>query len=198
MRTTTEPTTPLAIEAETLKNRILEHDDLLVIDVRSSAEFEALHIRGSYHVPLPLLGEHAQDFADRFGPKVVLVCQSGIRAGQARELLGSCGLEGAAVLEGGVPAFAAAGGDVVRGRNAWALERQVRMAAGTLVLAGIAGGRFLSPKLRLVAGGIGAGLTFSAATNSCAMGAVLLKMPWNRRRPEPTARQALEQLPVAS
>ena len=89
---------------------------------------------------------------------------------------------------------AAAGGNVVKGRNTWALERQVRMTAGSLVLAGVVGSKFLSPKLGLLAGGIGAGLTFSAATNSCAMGQMLSKMPWNRSANEPTAHQALQNL----
>ena len=82
----------------------------------------------------------------------------------------------------------------MKGRNTWALERQVRMTAGSLVLAGVVGSKFLSPKLGLLAGGIGAGLTFSAATNSCAMGQMLSKMPWNRSTNEPTAHQALQNL----
>ncbi|AMM33591.1 sulfurtransferase [Sinomonas atrocyanea] len=187
-------TMPATVAPATLKEWAARHDDLMVVDVRSGAEFDSLHIRGSYHVPLPLLSEHAEEFASRMGTRVVLVCQSGARAEQARKRLAAVGLAGASVLEGGVPAFAAAGGDVVRGAQTWALERQVRMTAGSLVLASILGGRFISPKLRLVAGGIGAGLTFSAATNSCAMGAMLSKMPWNRSASEPTAHQALQQL----
>ena len=177
-----------------MKNWQDSHDDLMIIDVRSGAEFESLHILGSYHVPLGMLSEHAAEFAAKLGTRVVLVCQSGNRAEQARNKLGAAGLSAASVLTGGVPAYEAAGGDVVRGRRVWALERQVRMAAGSLVLAGVLGGKFISPKLGLVAGGIGAGLTFSAATNSCAMGQVLSRMPWNRSANEPTAHQALQRL----
>jgi hypothetical protein len=141
-----------------------------------------------------MLSEHAAEFAAKMGTRVVLVCQSGNRAEQARKHLDSVGLAGASVLTGGVPAYAAAGGNVVRGRGPWALERQVRMTAGFLVLASIVAAKFASPKLSLVAGGIGAGLTFSAATNSCAMGQMLSKMPWNRSANEPTAHQALKNL----
>ncbi|HEX9088435.1 MAG TPA: rhodanese-like domain-containing protein [Arthrobacter sp.] len=185
---------PKSIDASTLKAWEDNHDDLMVIDVRSGAEFDSMHIKGSYHVPLPMLSEHTEEFAAKMGTRVVLVCQSGNRAEQARKHLDSVGLASASVLSGGVPAYAAAGGNVVRGRGAWALERQVRMTAGSLVLAGMLGSKFISPKLGLIAGGIGAGLTFSAATNSCAMGQMLSKMPWNRSANEPTAHQALQSL----
>ena len=84
------------------------------------------------------------------------------------------------VLTGGVPGFAAAGGAVVKGKDRWDLERQVRLVAGSLVVLGLAGGRFVSPKIRTLAGVIGTGLTFSAATNTCAMGMMLGKLPYNR------------------
>ena len=182
------------IDAATLRGWIERQDDLVLIDVRAAGEFETSHIRGSYHVPLPLLREHTPEFAARMGARVVLVCQSGVRAEQARQRLGTAGLNGAMVLSGGVPAYAAAGGNIVRGRSSWALERQVRMAAGSLVLAGMLAGRFISPNLRVIAGTIGSGLTYSAATNSCAMGRALSWMPWNRSVAEPTAREALDQL----
>jgi rhodanese-related sulfurtransferase len=195
LNTTNAPeTTPKSIDASTLKAWEDNHDDLMIIDVRSGAEFDAMHINGSYHVPLAMLSEHTEEFAAKMGTRVVLVCQSGNRAEQARKHLDSVGLASASVLSGGVPAYAAAGGNVVRGRGPWALERQVRMTAGSLVLAGVLGSKFISPKLGLIAGGIGAGLTFSAATNSCAMGQMLSKMPWNRSANEPTAHQALKNL----
>src|SRR5699024_10508274 len=76
--------TTTIIDADTLKAWIERHDDVVVIDVRSAAEFESLHIRGSYNVPLPLLSEHTEDVAQRVGRRVVLVCHSGVRAEQAR------------------------------------------------------------------------------------------------------------------
>lgn len=193
----TTPTAPALtdVDAQTLREWIDRHDDLIVLDVRSAAEFEGMHIKGSYNVPLPLLSEHADELAERLGRHVVLVCQSGVRAGQARTRLNTAGLENAVVLTGGVPAFEAAGGEVVRGAQRWSLERQVRMAAGSLVLAGLVGGKLVSPKVSMLAGAIGAGLSFSAATNTCAMGNVLSRMPWNKSASEPTGRAAIEQLP---
>ncbi|KRE70189.1 rhodanese-like domain-containing protein [Arthrobacter sp. Soil762] len=195
----TSPSTAPAVTAldpETLRIWIAEHQDLVVIDVRSAAEFESMHIRGSYNVPLPLLSEHTDELAARLGSRVVLVCQSGARAEQARQRLGKSGIDSAYVLTGGAPGFAAAGGDVVKGKARWDLERQVRLAAGSLVVLGLAGGRFISPRIRLLAGAIGAGLTFSAATNTCAMGQALSAMPWNKATKEPTRESVILQLPA--
>jgi len=185
-----------ALAPETLRSWVTEHQDLMIIDVRSAAEFESVHIRGSYNVPLPLLSEHTDELAARLGSRVVLVCQSGARAERARQRLGSSGVNTAYVLTGGVPGFAAAGGDVVKGKERWDLERQVRLAAGSLVVLGLAGGKFVSPRIRTLAGVIGAGLTFSAATNTCAMGRAISAMPWNKSATEPTRETAIMNLPV--
>ncbi len=192
---TTTDTTPNVIDADTLKAWIERHDDVVVLDVRSAAEFASLHVRGSYNVPLPLLSEHTEDVARRVGRRVVLVCHSGVRAEQARQRLHEVGMDSAVVLDGGAPAYAAAGGDVVRGQQRWAMDRQVRMAAGALVTGGLVAGELVSPKLRVLAGAVGAGLAFSAATNTCAMGAALSKMPWNRGAQDPEASVAIERLP---
>ena len=166
----------------------------MVVDVRSAAEYGASHIRGSYHVPLATLAEHTSDLAAHIEDPVVLVCQSGVRAEQARRHLAATGLERAHVLDGGLPAYTAAGGDIVRGPQVWAVERQVRLVAGALVLAGLTVGRFVSPKARLLAGGIGAGLTFSALSNTCAMGAALARLPLNCDVAEPEIGQTLAAL----
>lgn len=174
-----------------------EWSEPLVVDVRSAAEFEAQHIRGSYHVPLNTLAEHTAELArhlDDPSSPLVLVCQSGVRAEQGRRHLAAAGLDRAHVLDGGVAAWAAAGHEVVRGRTAWALERQVRLVAGSLVLTGILGGRLVTPKLRLLAGGIGAGLTFSALSNTCAMGSALARLPFNRDVTKPAAEAVVEQV----
>jgi rhodanese-related sulfurtransferase len=199
----TSPTAPSAaavasLAPETLRSWFQEHQDLVVIDVRSAAEFESTHIRGSYNVPLPLLSEHTEELAARLGSRVVLVCQSGARAEQARHRLRGAGISTAYVLIGGVPGFAAAGGNVVRGKAGWDLERQVRLAAGSLVVLGLAGGKFVSPKFRMLAGAIGTGLAFSAATNTCAMGQAISAMPWNKAAKEPTRESAILALPVAA
>jgi hypothetical protein len=41
-------------------------------------------------------------------------------------------------------------------------------------------GSTVKPGLKWLGGAIGAGLTFAAVSNTCAMGVALSKMPWNR------------------
>ncbi|AVZ40722.1 MULTISPECIES: rhodanese-like domain-containing protein [unclassified Dietzia] len=169
-----------------------------VIDVRTGAEFSALHVRGSYNVPLPLLAEHGEEFASRLPGQVVLICQSGNRARQAGERLEAVGVDpdSVTVLDGGIAAFESAGGEIVRGKGVWAMDRQVRMVAGSLVLAGVTASTLASPKFAYLAGAIGAGLTYSAASNSCAMAAALARMPWNRSADEPGLGSVLDSLPT--
>lgn len=186
------------VEPEVLRQWITDNEDLVVLDVRSAAEFESVHIRGSYNVPLQLVSEHTDQLAERLGGRVVLVCQSGVRAEQARQRLGAAGVETAHVLTGGINSFADAGGDVVRGAQRWDIERQVRLVAGSLVVTGLLGGKFVSPKLRTVAGAIGAGLTFSGVTNTCAMGKALAAMPWNKTTQNLTAAESINQIPTTS
>ena len=153
--------------------------DAHLIDVRTGTEFESAHIPGSYHVPLDTLKEHRDELRRHVRQPVVLICQSGARASQAGTHLAAAGMENVRVLDGGIGAWLAAGGAVNRGRQRWGLERQVRLIAGTMVLASVTGSFFVGP-LRIIGAFVGAGLMFSALTNTCGMAAVLSRLPYNR------------------
>lgn len=158
-----------------------EHPDVRVIDVRTPAEFAARHIPGSYNVPLPDLVEHRAEIRATSGP-VVLVCQSGRRAEQAETKLAEVGLSGVHVLDGGLQAWEAAEQSIARielGSLPWTLERQVRLVAGGIVATAIAVSVVWSP-VRYLAGAIGAGLVGAALTDSCLMGNLLARLPYNR------------------
>lgn len=154
--------------------------EVRVIDVRTPAEFETVHIPGAHNVPLGALEEHRDDLAPHLGDGVVLVCRSGTRATQAAQILAASGAEGLPVLEGGILAWEQAGGRVRRGRQRWALERQVRLVAGSLVLTSVALS-FVARRAQVVAGAVGAGLTFAAVTDSCLMGNLLMRLPYNQQ-----------------
>lgn len=149
-----------------------------LIDVRNAAEFETAHIPGSYHIPLDAVSAHSDAIGQVKGD-IVLVCQSGGRARQAAEKLAGAGVSSITVLEGGIGAWLASGGQANKGKEKWALERQVRLVAGSIVLTSILASAF-RPKARLVAGGVGAGLTFAAVSNTCMMGNLLSKLPYNK------------------
>ncbi|MEP6297742.1 MAG: YgaP-like transmembrane domain, partial [Ilumatobacter sp.] len=86
------------------------------------------------------------------------------------------------LLEGGLDAWQSAGGDVVRGNSTtWAMDRQVRLVAGSISLVGILGS-IVVPKAKWLAGFVATGLTFSALSNTCAMGNALGKLPYNKAR----------------
>lgn len=177
---TTNPTSPATLDATTLRELIAAGRAPRLLDVRTPAEFETSHIPGSYNVPLDSLREHRAELRRHLDEDVVLVCRSGNRAEQAEKALAEVGLPGLQVLQGGIVGWQSAGAPVEQGRQTWDLERQVRLVAGGIVASSILGST-AAPRLKWVAGGIGAGLVTAALTNTCAMGTVLSKMPWNRR-----------------
>lgn len=154
-------------------------DDLVVLDVRSPGEFETVHIEGSVNLPLDLLEKHSAQVAARLGGPVVLLCAQGVRSAQAARLLSGAGVGELRVLDGGISAWESAGGDVRRGRGRWAMERQVRLVAGSIVLTSVLASTRRGAA-KWVAAAIGAGLTYSAVSNTCAMARVLGYLPYNR------------------
>jgi rhodanese-related sulfurtransferase len=167
------------IDATTLRELIDSGRTPRLLDVRTPAEFETVHVPGSYNVPLDLLREHRAELRNHLDEEVVLICHSGARAGQAERALAGAGLPNLTVLDGGITAWQAVNAPVRRGRRRWDLERQVRLVAGSIVLAAVLGS-VVVPGLEWVAAAIGAGLTIAAVTNTCAMGMLLGRLPYNR------------------
>lgn len=180
--TTTAPTTgtgsPRMTDAAALRES-LASGQVRVLDVRTPAEFETMHIPGAYNVPLDTLREHREELTAYLDEDIVLLCRSGVRAAQAEQSLAGVGLPNLRVLDGGILAWEQAGGEVRRGRQHWELERQVRLVAGSMVLSSVLVS-LLKPGVQVVAGAVGAGLTFAAVSNSCLMGSILMKLPYNR------------------
>lgn len=180
------PTTAPHLSA-TQVDDLIEKGSARLIDVRSPGEFASVRIPGSVNLPLDLLRRQGGTLRSEHDDPVVLLCASGTRAAQARDVLAGCGLSRVEVLEGGVTAWEQAGREVHRGSGVWAMERQVRLTAGSLVLAGVLGSLRYRPAVAL-AGAIGAGLTFSAVTDTCGMARMLALLPHNRRGRPDTAR----------
>jgi len=167
-----------AVSPTELEHLIALQPQLRILDVRTPGEFQAGHIPGSFNVPLDTLGEHVQDLADVDHP-VALICQSGGRATKAHEQLGAAGKHSLHVLTGGMGAWKAFGGETINtAPDRWALDRQVRFVAGLLVLLGVVAAQFVAP-LVWFAGAVGFGLAFSAVTDTCAMGMMLARLPYN-------------------
>ncbi|WP_283136647.1 rhodanese-like domain-containing protein [Rhizohabitans arisaemae] len=173
---------PTGVDVPTARSLIETNPEVLLVDVRTPGEFAAGHIPGAVNLPLDQVNRYPRRIAQETEGTLLLICQTGGRARQAQRTLTQEGRDGTLVLEGGMAAWTAASAPVASqpgGRPRWALDRQVRLVAGGVVTASLLVGLRL-PRARLVAGFVGAGLVFSAVTGTCAMGAALAKLPYNR------------------
>jgi glyoxylase-like metal-dependent hydrolase (beta-lactamase superfamily II)/rhodanese-related sulfurtransferase len=167
-----------AIEATALKSRIDAGEALNLIDVRSPAEFSGCSMKGARNIPLEQVGAAAPGISG--SDPLVLICEAGARATIASGAF--AGRPNVMVLTGGMGAWRKAGLPTEGScGGVWALERQVRLVAGAFVLIGAILGLTVNPWFFAIPVFFGAGLTFAAITNTCAMGMLLSKMPWNRR-----------------
>jgi len=153
-----------------------------LIDVRTPVEFREIHVDIARNVPLDQLDPVAL-MKSRNGTAsepLYIVCKSGSRGQQACDKFVKAGFPNVVNVEGGTTACAAAGLPVIRGKKAMSLERQVRIAAGSLVLIGSVLGWFVHPYFIGLSAFVGAGLVFAGVTDTCGMGMILARMPWNQ------------------
>jgi rhodanese-related sulfurtransferase len=167
-------------------NRLLAAEpDLVLLDVRTPLEHAEVHVAQARNEPLvglrpKMLFDSGRLSRDR---PVYLICRTGGRATKAAERFAAEGFDQGVVVEGGTEGWIAAGLPVKRGEvKVISLERQVRIAAGTLVLAGLVLGYFIHPAFIGLSAFVGAGLVFAGITDWCGMALLLAKFPWNKRR----------------
>lgn len=174
------------ISPTTLADLRRRGEKLTLVDVRTPAEFGEVHVDFAQNVPLDRLDPQHIATLGAGGP-VYFVCKSGNRSHKACEKLLAAGLKDVISVEGGTAACEAAGIAVVRGRKAMSLERQVRIAAGSLVAIGAALAAF-GPEAPVnwqavgagLAGFVGCGLVFAGITDTCGMAMLIARMPWNQ------------------
>jgi len=163
-----------------------------IIDVRTGAEFDGEHILGSRLISLDQIEARADEVMATPAPRLLL-CQSGNRATIAKKTLDKLHVAGVSVIEGGMGAYITVGGvNTVKGKVRMSLERQVRIAAGTLVLIGLITGVFIHPAFLILSAFVGSGLVFAGITDTCGMGIMLGKAPWNRSSASENAQSAGE------
>jgi rhodanese-related sulfurtransferase len=172
--------TPLLLSPDDLLRLRRQRPDTRLLDVRTPGEFDAEHIDGAYNVPLDTLGEHGREIRAGVQAPVVLVCRSGQRARQAESALAAAGMQSLHVLDGGMTAWTAGGQPVKRGAPRMSLERQVRIVAGLLAATGGFLALFVHPGFAALSAFIGSGLVFAGVTDTCTMGLLLAKLPYNR------------------
>ncbi len=155
------------------------HPNLFMIDVRTPAEHATCHVDGVRLFPLQGFDTDTVIAAADGTDQIFILCKSGGRAMKAAEQLARATDKSIFVVEGGTDACDASGMPVNRGRETMSLERQVRIAAGSLVLLGVVLGALVHPWFVGLSAFVGAGLVFAGLTDTCAMGMMLARMPWN-------------------
>ena len=174
--------TVTAINPQAFAKLCNEGKKIDLIDVRTPVEYREVHVEIARNVPLDQLDPAAlmQARNGTTNEPLYLICRSGSRGQQACEKFLQAGFSNVVNIEGGTMACVEAGVPVVRGRKAISLERQVRIAAGLLIVTGSALGYFVHPAGIGLAAFVGAGLTFAGITDTCGMGLILARMPWNQ------------------
>jgi rhodanese-related sulfurtransferase len=149
--------------------------------VRTPVEYRAVHATSARNIPFDRLKPADISRAHPQGDPVYVICQSGGRSRKACEALATAGVQ-AIDVSGGTLAWEEAGLPVVVGVHALSLERQVRIAAGFLALTGAVLALTVHPYFAGLSAFIGAGLIFAGITDTCGMGMILARMPWNQVR----------------
>jgi rhodanese-related sulfurtransferase len=150
-----------------------------LVDVREYPEFAAGRIRGARLIQLGEIERRAEEI-NRDVP-VYVICRSGRRSAIAQQKLQALRFKKVYNVRGGMLDWEASGFPVMRDeRVPWSLERQVRLVAGVIVFVSVLLSATVTEHFLWVAGFIGAGLAFAAITDTCAMGMLLARMPWNR------------------
>ena len=164
----------------TEESRIRRESDssILLIDVRTPAEFGAVHAEKAVNHPMESLDLEQVPFCK--DDEIHVICQSGGRSMKVCQKLEGAGFTKIVNVTGGTSAWQSVGLPVVEGKKVISLERQVRIAAGSLVVIGAAVGQFVHPVGYGLSAFIGVGLVFAGVTDTCGMGMMIAKMPWNR------------------
>lgn len=108
------------LSAEAIKNRIDKGDDVLVIDVRSAAEFkgELGHVPGSLNLDAATLAERLNELGDQLAPHreepVVVTCRTHNRSPRAARVLKAAGFKDVAVMKDGLAGWNRSGYPVSR------------------------------------------------------------------------------------
>ena len=170
------------ISPQALAERCRGDRKIDLIDVRTPVEYREVHVAAARNVPLDRLDPAAvmRSRNGSEGEPLYVLCRSGSRGRQACEKFLAAGFTHVVNVEGGTLACVESGLPVVRGKKAISLERQVRIAAGLLVLLGAILGWLVHPAFVGLSAFVGAGLVFAGVTDTCGMGMLLAGMPWNQ------------------
>ncbi|MDD5568658.1 MAG: rhodanese-like domain-containing protein, partial [Candidatus Omnitrophica bacterium] len=151
-----------------------------LLDVRSALEFSQVHIKDAVNVPIDMLLAKVNDLSAS-GQAYIVLCHTGNRSPMAADMLMQSGIHGVKVMQGGMTRWQKEGLPVIKGEGGISLERQVRLIAGSLVLAGMLLALFAHWAFILIPVFVSCGLVYSGLTDNCLMGMLLMKLPYNKK-----------------
>ena len=158
----------------------LENGDIHLVDVREQVEFAGSRVAEARSLPLSELEKRHTEL-DHSKP-IYVMCRTGRRSAEAQKRLAQLGFQNVINVSGGIEEWRKNRLPLERDEKApWSIERQVRFAAGALVLSGVLLSIFVHTYFIALPGLIGLGLVITAAIDWCGMGLLIAKMPWNRR-----------------
>lgn len=161
-------------------SKISAGEDVLLIDVRETSEFNALRVAGFRSLPLSQIS--SKTFSIQTDHDIYLLCRSGQRAALAANRMAELGIDRTFVIDGGLNAWVKCGLPVERGPDqVWSMDRQVRFTAGLLILNGLALSTINANWLFLSAF-VALGMVISAISDTCGMATMLRLLPWNKCR----------------
>lgn len=154
----------------------------VLVDIREPDEYAREHIPGAISLPISALSDAELRLDAR--QQAIFHCKSGMRTDSNCAAL-SQQIDGEAfMLEGGLDAWRALGLPIAKDVKApIAINRQVQITAGGLILLGVLLGWTLSPTWFGLSAFVGAGLLFAGVSGWCGMATLLQAMPWNKRAP---------------
>ena len=97
--------TNIRISCESLKKKLDNKEDVLLLDVREKWEFDTVHMKNAKLVPMRALKDSIKEL-DKTKP-IVTVCHYGERSSYAARYLIQNGFANVKTLEGGLDAWAA-------------------------------------------------------------------------------------------
>ncbi|MEE8379739.1 MAG: glutaredoxin 3 [Gammaproteobacteria bacterium] len=88
--------------------QLINHQNAVIVDVRSDKEYQEGHIVNSLHIPLGVLENRLSDLKDHKNDSLIMVCRSGTRSTSAANILKKQGFETVKNLQGGMLAWGSA------------------------------------------------------------------------------------------
>ncbi|MCF7908280.1 MAG: MBL fold metallo-hydrolase [Candidatus Omnitrophica bacterium] len=175
-----EATTLEMVSAGEAKEYASKDSNLKFLDVRSALEFNESHIKDSINIPIDMLNSKIKDLSQTDRSYIVF-CRTGNRSPMAADMLLQSGIVSVKVMKGGLIAWQKQKFPVLKGESSVSLERQVRVVAGILMLLGIVLAYFLHSGFIWISIWVACALIFAGVTNSCLMGMLLMKLPYNKK-----------------